>query len=80
MRHLLPGTVGGLAIRVVSAAGGRRLMTTPRLAHRGQPARIAALLAAVLLAPVAAPADVEHGRASVAAALTEAVVEGPRGA
>jgi len=79
MRHFLPSAVGGLALRVVTAAGGRRLVTTPRLAQRGQPARIAARLAAVLLAPVAASADVEHRRASAAAALSEAVVEGPRG-
>lgn len=80
MRHFLAGAVGRLALRVVTAAGGRRLVTTPRLAQRGQPARIAARLAAVLLAPVAAPADVEDRSAMTAAALAEAVVGAGPGA
>jgi hypothetical protein len=80
MRHYLPGAVGALALRVVAAASKRRLESTPRLAHRRPPAGIAARLAAVLLAPVAAPADVEHCRASAAAALPEAVVDALPGA
>lgn len=80
MRHILPRAVGGLAFRVVTAAGGRCLVTAPRRPHRGPSGGGAARLAAVLLAPVAAAADVEHCRASAAADLPEAVVEGLRGA
>ncbi len=80
MRHFLPGAVGGLPVGVVAAAGRRRLVATPRLARRSPPSRIAAHLAAVLLAPVAAPADVEDRRAVTAAALAEAVIEAAPGA
>jgi hypothetical protein len=80
MRHFLAGAVGGLALRVIPAAGGGRLMTTPRRPHRGSPACFDARLAAVLLATVAAPANVEDRSASATAALPEAVVAAPRGA
>jgi hypothetical protein len=80
MRHFLAGAVGGLAGRVVAAAGLRRLVAAARRSHRCAPADTAALLAAVLLASVAASADVEHGHATAAAALPEAVVEDLRGA
>jgi hypothetical protein len=75
MRHFLAGAVVRLARRMVTPPGARRLVSAARRPQRASPTRIPARLAAVLLTPVAAPADVEHRRAVTAAALAEAVVE-----
>jgi hypothetical protein len=74
MRHFLASAVVRLARRVVTPTGAGCLVAATRRPQRGAPARIAARLAAVLLATVAASADIEHRRAITAAALPEAVV------
>ena len=51
-----------------------------RSEHGDPPGGFAARLAAVLLAAVAATADVEHCRAAAAAALPEAVIAAAHGA
>jgi len=80
MRHFLPRTVGGLARSVIAAPGEGRLVAARRSAPRCSTAHVAAGGAAVVLAAVAAPADVEHRRAGAATGLAEAVVEAARGA
>jgi hypothetical protein len=80
MRHFLLRSVDGLPRGVIAAAGGRRLVAARRRPARRPPTGRTAPRAAVLLAPIAAPADVEHRRAMTAAAFAEAVVEGRCGA
>ena len=74
MRHFLPGAVGGLARGVVAFPGRARLVAARRRLAGGSLADLAAGLTAVLLPPVAAPADVEDRPAVPTAALAEAVV------
>jgi hypothetical protein len=80
MRHFLPGAVGRLTRRVVPPAGGGCLMATPCPPHGKTAADVTACLAAVLLAVVAAPADVEHPCATATSARPKAVVKDLRGA
>jgi len=80
MRHFLAGAVVRLARGVVTSPGKRRLVAPTRRPARGTSAFVAARVAAVLLPPVAAPAEVEHGLTVTAAGLPEAVLETGHGA
>jgi len=80
MRHFLLCAVLGLACGVVALPGGARLVAARRRLARGRLACLAAGLAAVLLPPVAAAADVEDRPAVPAAALAEAVIGAGPGA
>jgi hypothetical protein len=75
MRHFLAGDVGRLPSGVIAGTGKSLLVAAGCRSARGASAFVSTRGTAVLLPPIAAPADVEDRRAVAAAGLAEAVVE-----